>query len=952
MFLPGYKSKHSAVLQDVNADSYQRAYHRILVPLNASSSQGLASQWYVTVANLNGQALNGLEVAQYYIRVSCVSPSTLNLCPDPRPDLNSSLPCSANGVCSDPPANTMRPALNKVCTCNTGYGDYGCNRKVSEIIINADQKADLTVPSGQWTFLQFKVPKPGTGVTKPTLLVEMNKTPGGGDPVLVVKPKDVGARAVPWFTDINDYADLRSYFLLQNYHYDYMRNLPEDGAAYYIGVYNNERRFSSNAPLDRTARVTVNVRYRPADSGSSYDKGLCPLDCSGSGRGTCYDPWDVRSSGMLPTPILPPLNPSQSMDFMCACKSGYGGTFCEGNLRNLTLGSGTDIVAPSSPAQWDYYLIKPTPQNFKFASDVITIDWRITDPKIAGIQFYNMYLTIDEHAFPRDAQFDSVDPFRRGWQLYYHALAAKSDPPAPLQIKGSELKNGLTYVLGVYNNDYLKSQAVQYSLNVYVPSHGSTWLHPYMSVVLGVTASIILCLFMTLCKRFLQRHGLGPWRNQRLAVNAQGTPVVAIAPRPAGVPAHIISGFRTYEYGATKAEKAQLQKSKRAAVEHQSSALPPGTPDEQAEGADAVEALQPASRTNSTTRTSANVPGRLNRANSKRPTSAVASAPALPPVEGEAAAAVAAGTTAAVVAASAAEPADPLRAPAAIGSSSSSGGSPPAHGADDDDEPQCTVCLCEYEEGERITQLPCQHEFHSMCINKWMQTHNTCPICRIALVPEEAPADAAAAARVAANGHAHPHSHGQPNSIAGPSGHMPNGTGAVPSGNNQLVLIPVGSASATANAVAGGGGVAPPPGPPPSGSGFMGRWWNRVPNGHAAAPGQVAPVNGMPTDAAGDGISNLPPGSPTPSGFGRPGSGDTAASVRNVSLAVPPAESHSPVPSRLGSPVGNLAAGRTATPPAQPAELIAAPVPPHGRHSGSNGGAAAVEMQPPRPAPQ
>lgn len=53
--------------------------------------------------------------------------------------------------------NTMRPALNKVCTCNTGYGDYGCNRKVSEIIINADQKADLTVPSGQWTFLQFKV---------------------------------------------------------------------------------------------------------------------------------------------------------------------------------------------------------------------------------------------------------------------------------------------------------------------------------------------------------------------------------------------------------------------------------------------------------------------------------------------------------------------------------------------------------------------------------------------------------------------------------------------------------------------------------------------------------------------------------------------------------------------------------------------------------------------------
>lgn len=37
-----------------------------------------------------------------------------------------------------------------------------------------------------------------------------------------------------------------------------------------------------------------------------------------------------------------------------------------------------------------------------------------TDPATA---YANAFLTIDEHAFPREAQLDSDDPFRRGWQV-------------------------------------------------------------------------------------------------------------------------------------------------------------------------------------------------------------------------------------------------------------------------------------------------------------------------------------------------------------------------------------------------------------------------------------------------------------------------------------------------------------------------------------------------------
>ncbi|KAM7503360.1 hypothetical protein LguiB_002264 [Lonicera macranthoides] len=44
---------------------------------------------------------------------------------------------------------------------------------------------------------------------------------------------------------------------------------------------------------------------------------------------------------------------------------------------------------------------------------------------------------------------------------------------------------------------------------------------------------------------------------------------------------------------------------------------------------------------------------------------------------------------------------------------------------------ECTVCLSMLEEGEMIKLLPnCKHNFHSECIDKWLGSHSTCPICR------------------------------------------------------------------------------------------------------------------------------------------------------------------------------------------------------------------------------
>ncbi|XP_062095718.1 uncharacterized protein LOC133801508 isoform X2 [Humulus lupulus] len=44
---------------------------------------------------------------------------------------------------------------------------------------------------------------------------------------------------------------------------------------------------------------------------------------------------------------------------------------------------------------------------------------------------------------------------------------------------------------------------------------------------------------------------------------------------------------------------------------------------------------------------------------------------------------------------------------------------------------QCYICLVEYEEGDRMRILPCQHEFHKTCVDKWLkEIHRVCPLCR------------------------------------------------------------------------------------------------------------------------------------------------------------------------------------------------------------------------------
>ncbi|XP_020576197.1 RING-H2 finger protein ATL3-like [Phalaenopsis equestris] len=49
---------------------------------------------------------------------------------------------------------------------------------------------------------------------------------------------------------------------------------------------------------------------------------------------------------------------------------------------------------------------------------------------------------------------------------------------------------------------------------------------------------------------------------------------------------------------------------------------------------------------------------------------------------------------------------------------------------------ECSVCLCELSEGEKFRLLPkCNHGFHLDCIDMWLHSHFTCPVCRSPVGP-------------------------------------------------------------------------------------------------------------------------------------------------------------------------------------------------------------------------
>lgn len=47
------------------------------------------------------------------------------------------------------------------------------------------------------------------------------------------------------------------------------------------------------------------------------------------------------------------------------------------------------------------------------------------------------------------------------------------------------------------------------------------------------------------------------------------------------------------------------------------------------------------------------------------------------------------------------------------------------------DTESCCICLNDYKDGDKYRILPCKHNFHKKCIDKWFAQNVKCPVCRL-----------------------------------------------------------------------------------------------------------------------------------------------------------------------------------------------------------------------------
>ena len=86
-------------------------------------------------------------------------------------------------------------------------------------------------------------------------------------------------------------------------------------------------------------------------------------------------------------------------------------------------------------------------------------------------------------------------------------------------------------------------------------------------------------------------------------------------------------------------------------------------------------------------------------------------------------------------------PAEGMEVAAAAGQGHGHGNN--ADGTQEDGTLGCSICTEDFNKGEEVRVLPCNHKFHPACVDPWLlNVSGTCPLCRIDLRPATAGGDA------------------------------------------------------------------------------------------------------------------------------------------------------------------------------------------------------------------
>ena len=62
----------------------------------------------------------------------------------------------------------------------------------------------------------------------------------------------------------------------------------------------------------------------------------------------------------------------------------------------------------------------------------------------------------------------------------------------------------------------------------------------------------------------------------------------------------------------------------------------------------------------------------------------------------------------------------------------------PPQNAPEGSEFNCAICLVDYTDEDDIIPLPCddRHFFHAACITSWLESNNSCPLCKAPITQE------------------------------------------------------------------------------------------------------------------------------------------------------------------------------------------------------------------------
>lgn len=61
-------------------------------------------------------------------------------------------------------------------------------------------------------------------------------------------------------------------------------------------------------------------------------------------------------------------------------------------------------------------------------------------------------------------------------------------------------------------------------------------------------------------------------------------------------------------------------------------------------------------------------------------------------------------------------------------------GKKPVECCENSSNDSCAICILDYTIGDKLKTLPCSHQYHKNCVDKWLKLRSNCPMCKFDLL--------------------------------------------------------------------------------------------------------------------------------------------------------------------------------------------------------------------------